>query len=270
MTGLIFLVEQIATGLYLLIGVGLVLSLRGYLRARREYRATHFELEREMARERRTGALTTFVLLLEFALLVFGVQNIVAPTLRSTIDVEEVMQVAMDDGEFNTPTPAPLTGGIVIDASGVQLGEQDPADQIIATPTLTPTPVGTIIPNAPAVTGCDSPDAMLQIPANGMLVFEPTTVVGTANTENFAFYRFELKGDSTFGSFATVGGDRTLPVPELGELGQFVPAFYPPGTYQFRLVVFDITNTVRASCTITIYLSEPIPTATPLGTAAAP
>jgi len=57
------------------------------------------------------------------------------------------------------------------------------------------------------------------------------------------------------------------PMTEMGELGQFVPSFYEPGTYQFRLIVFDTTNAARASCTVTIYISEPIPTATPLPTA---
>jgi hypothetical protein len=134
---------------------------------------------------------------------------------------------------------------------------------VIATPTLTPTPVGTLLPNPPPVLGCDTPGATLQVPANGMLVFEPITVIGTANAENFAFYRFELNGPQTLGSFAILR-DYTQPVLETGVLGQFVPSFYQPGRYQFRVTVFDITNTLRAACTVNITISEPIPTPTPL------
>jgi hypothetical protein len=97
-----------------------------------------------------------------------------------------------------------------------------------------------------------------------MLVFEPINIRGVAATDNFAFYRFELKGPQTFENFAVLR-DYDQPVTQLGELGSFVPSVYEPGEYQFRLTVFDITNTVRASCTVTIYISEPIPTPTPLG-----
>lgn len=266
MTTLIFLIEQLATGLYILIGVGLLLALRALARAQAELRATHFELEREIALYARKNALTTLLLLIEAGLIVLGVQRVAAPYLRDTFDVTIAIAQVQSDGEFRTPTPQPVTGGIVIDASGVQLGEQDPAQLIIATPTLTPTPVGTIVPNSPAPIGCDTPGATLQIPANGMIVFEPLVVRGTANTDNFAYYKFELNGPATFGNFAPLA-QYTSPVPEPGALGQFVPAPYEPGRYQFRVIVFDITNTPRASCTITIFISEPIPTPTPLGTA---
>jgi hypothetical protein len=97
-----------------------------------------------------------------------------------------------------------------------------------------------------------------------MLVFEAVNVIGTASTENFAFYRFEIKGPQTFGNFAVI---RTYdkPVAEKGLLGQFVPAFYQPGAYQFSVTVFDTTNTLKAGCTVNITITEPIPTPTPLG-----
>lgn len=268
-TGLVFLIEQVATGLYIIIAVALVLVVRAWLRATSAYRGTYFELERDIARYRRGNAFTALVLLVEFALVVAGVQRVVAPTLRETMTDQPQRQLALvSDGTFRTPIP-PTFSAAVIDASGVQLGEVDPAQQVLATPTLTPTPVGTIVANAPPAQ-CDSPDAQLQIPANGMIVFEPITVAGVATTENFAFYRFELRGESTSGSFATIGVDGTQPMTQIGQLGQFVPSFYVPGEYQFRLSVFDTTSALRASCTVTIYISAPIPTATPLGTAAPP
>jgi hypothetical protein len=82
--------------------------------------------------------------------------------------------------------------------------------------------------------------------------------------DDFAFYKFEISGPTTGGNFASLQ-DHTQTVPEIGDLGQFVPSFYEPGLYQFRLSVFDITNTMGPSCTINIYVSAPIPSATPLG-----
>lgn len=268
MTALVYLVEQIATGLYILLGLAMFMALLRWRRARAAYRSTYFELERDIYGYQRSSASTTLIILIEVLLIVVGIQNIVAPTLRAvTIDESDAVVISIEP-PFRTLTPAPFEGGIVIDASGIEFGADDPSNQIIATPTLTPTPVGTIIPNMPSPVGCDTPNATLQIPANGMIVFEPLVVMGTAFVDNFAFYRFELRGEMTFGSFVVVGGDRTQPVTELSALGQFVPSSYTTGEYQFRLSVFDISGTSKASCTITIFISEPIATPTPLPTVA--
>ena len=266
-TGVVFLIEQVATGLYILIAVAFVLVARAWVKATNAYHGTYFELEKDIASYRRGNAFTALVLLIEFTLIVVGIQRVVAPYLRS-IQTDVPQQIALvSDGQFKTPIP-PTFSAAVIDSSGVQLGAVDPAQQIQPTPTLTPTPVGTIVSNAPPAQ-CGSSDVQLQIPANGMIVFEPITVVGIANTDNFAFYRFELKGESTSGNFATIGVDGTQPMAQMGELGQFVPSFYTPGEYQFRVSVFDTTNALRASCTVTIYISAPIPSPTPLGTGSA-
>ncbi|MDL1901206.1 hypothetical protein FBR02_10595 [Anaerolineae bacterium CFX9] len=263
----VFFVEQIATGLFILLGAVGFLALRAFLRAGAELRSTQYELERELARFRRGNALTTLIVVIELAIVVIGVQRVVAPFLRETMDFTVTVAEVATDGTFAPVAPTPVPGGMLIDPSGVVLGEVDPASQILPTPTLTPTPVGTIVPNAPAAQGCDTPNATMRIPANGMIVFEPIVVIGTASIDDFAYYKFELNGPSTFGNFAPLA-QYTQPVPEEGALGQFVPAPYDPGTYRFRLIVFDITNTARADCTLTIYISAPIPTPTPLGTAA--
>lgn len=263
MTAVVFFIEQTAIGLYILNGLGILVTLRRWGRMRRDYRATNFELEREIFRYKGANALTLIILLIEAALVILGVQQVVAPTIRATGDTSlQVVQV-VDDGFTASPTPPVVDfNAAPIDASGVTIGEQEIV-QVVATPTLTPTPVGTILPNPDPVSGCDTPNATLQVPANGMLVFEPVNVLGTAYTDNFAFYRFELNGPQTFGSFAIIR-EYGQPVSALGELGQFVPSFYQPGDYQFRLTVFDITNTLKAACTINITISEPIPTPTPL------
>ncbi|MBZ0284949.1 MAG: hypothetical protein K8L97_29710 [Anaerolineae bacterium] len=263
MTGVVFFIEQIAIGLYILIGVGLFWTWRRWMRAQHNLRATHFELERDIFQYKRSNAVTTFILLTQLALVVVGVQMVVAPVVRQESDTRVSVGQVVEDGQFETPTPGPVSfGSSPIDASGVQL-EGEELVRVLATPTLTPTPVGTILPNPPPIAGCDTPNAMLQVPANGQLVFEPLTVIGSANVENFAFYRFEINGPETLNSFAIL---QSYPqsVSEINALGQFSPAFYQPGEYQFRLTVFDITNMLKAACTVNITISEPIPTATPI------
>lgn len=261
---MIFLIEQLAVGLYIIIGLGIVLTWRRIVREQQSYRSTYFELERNLARDGRLNAIVNLILLVEAALIVVGIQQVVAPALRlqTGVVVQTIEEIA-DDGVFNTPTPF-MASDTAIDASSVNLTPFDMNMQVLATPTMTPTPVGTIIPNPGLVIGCESEGATLQIPANGMIVFEPITIMGTAHMPDFAFYRFEIKGPQTLGNFALLQ-DKNQPVTELGELGQFVPAFYLPGNYQFRLTVFDSTNTLGPSCTVNIVISEPIPTPTPIG-----
>lgn len=268
MTSVIFLIEQISTGLYILIAIAIFFTIRKWGNAREEYRGTYYELERNLASSKRNNALTTLILLIEFALIIVGIQFIVAPTVRLTENISIVDAIEVQDGDFRTFTPQPIDSGVQIDASGITLGDRNPADLIQPTPTITPTPVGTIIPNSPPA-DCQDPRAQLQIPANGMVVFEPIPVIGVATVDDFAYYRFELRGESTTNNFATLERDYTEPVPELGTLGQFVPAFYQPGLYQFRVALFDLTNAMIVSCTVNIYISEPIPTPTPLVTQSA-
>ena len=147
MSRVVFLVEQLAPGLFILFGLGLLLNARRMLRARRSLRATHFELEQELARRARGDAWISLLLLLELMLIVLGVLVVVAPTIRqfSTFVPGVVIE---SDGQFNTPVPR-MNRELRIDAAGVNLTPDDPALRVLATPTLTPTPVGTIVPNAP-------------------------------------------------------------------------------------------------------------------------
>ncbi len=262
MAGIVYFIEQIAVGLYILLGVAVLYTWWRLARARREFRSTHFELERDLARYERANAVMLLVMLLEVILVVVGIQNVVAPTIRAQDNSVQTIEEIAEDGVFNTPVPN-RSSDTLIDPSGVNLTPDDLQLRVLATPTLTPTPVGTIIPNPPAVVGCDTPNATLQVPANGMRVFEAVTVIGTAYVDDFTFFRFEISGPTTQGNFAILA-EYTQPVGEIGELGQFVPSFYDPGLYRFRLTVFDITNMLRASCTITIDITDPIPTPTPL------
>lgn len=264
MSAFVFLIEQTAVGLYILIAVGIVYFWRRWVSSRRAYRSTTFELERDMARYQSGNAMMMVVLLIQAGLVVAGVQNVVAPTVRADMELQGVTVVETligGDGEFVTPTrPAP-SGMIPVDPSGVELGGPEIRD-VFATPTLTPTPVGTI-ESAPEPI-CASEQAQLQIPANGMRVFQPIRVVGIAHTPDFSEYKLEINGPSTLNQYSVIDVG-TLPIMEMGTLSQFNPTAYEPGTYLFRLTVFDTSQTLRATCQYTIYITDPIPTATPLG-----
>jgi hypothetical protein len=262
MSRLFFLVEQIAPGLYIVLGLFLFLAWRGWMRARYNARATRFELERGIHKDRQANSLMTLVLLVQAVLVVIGIQTVVVPFMREQNPDRVAVSPNITDGVVNSPTPAPVTPGAAnIDASGIDLGPDE--QELFIRPTLTFTPVGTIIDSLPPASGCESANAFLQVPANGMLVFDSIVIRGTAFTENFAFYRFELNGPATQNNFVPIG-DYTQQVTDLGVLGQFVPALFDPGDYRFRLMVFDISSTLQAACEVNIRISTPPPTATPI------
>lgn len=235
------------------------------------YRSTTFELERDFARQQRSGAFFMTVLLIEVGLVVAGVQTVVAPTVRedrAVVDAIAIGSVVEEerstDGVFATATSPAVLSQPEFDTSGIELGVDDDA-VIFVTPTLTPTPVGTIQSNPPDVIGCDTAYASLQIPANGMRVFQPIRVAGTAWWEEFSQFKLEISGPETLGQYWVLDNVPFAAEGQFETLSQFDPDAYEPGTYRFRLAVFDTTDTLVASCEVTIFISRPEPTPTPLG-----
>lgn len=263
MTAIIAFIDQIAIGIYFLIFAGVLYSLYRLVIGRSEYRSTYFELERDLSRYRQMNAITAAIILIEIAVIVVGITTVVVPELQQDRDIEGlVAAVREDDGIFETPLPPTRTNDLAIEP--VELPRSDDfIGQVQATPTLTPTPVGTIIPADP-IEGCDKNEAQLFIPANGMRVFQPIPVIGTAYTDQFAYAKIEINGPSTFGNFQVID-DKSIEVRERSEISQFVPAGYEEGEYEFRLMVFDVTNTLKAACLVHIFISDPFPTATPIG-----
>jgi hypothetical protein len=264
------LFDQIAVGVYVVLAVAVVWLVQGWSAARYSIRATTFELERSHARIQAGNHMASILLLVEAGLFVFGIQRVVLPQIRKDEALRNASQELIEqdrviEDEFVTPTfSVPEANPQIVDpVDPSQLGGVI-QQGIVATAAPTATLVGTIEPNAPAVIGCNSPNAFLQIPANGMRVFQQTPVMGTAYVEGFSSYKIEIKGPG-IPEFAILD-EGTVPVSELGALSQFNPAPYQRGTYQFRLMVFDFTTALKASCQVTIYISDPPLTSTPIPT----
>lgn len=276
MSSLVFLIEQIANGLYALCAVGLLFGLRGWLSARHSLSLAEYELERELAEQSQAGAITRSLAFIEVALAVVAISHVIAPTLRADL-LPAAQGIAISSGSFKTVVPNQAT---VINDQGTPVVANDvnapfltltaaPADanvKIAATATISPTPVGTIQPGAPLPSGCLSDEAQLQSPANGEILFESLTVIGSAHTANFARYKFEISGPSTGNTFAPYGGDKQIAVPTSGVLGQLSLTPFAYGTYRFRLTVFDSTSQLKAACTVTVYIQPRPPTLTPSNT----
>jgi hypothetical protein len=272
MTQIVYLIEQIAPGAYVICAVGVLWFLRKYLVARSRLALAEFELERELEEQSRATAITWTLLFAEAGLAVFAIAAVIAPTLRADLLAAGNPNAALPGAgaiptRFATSTP----GGDGLGAEAVfltvtaQAAAGDGGGILLLTAVASPTPVGTIVPGYPTPADCAGPQASLEIPANGQVIFDSLTVVGTANIPNFAFYKLELRGPSTGGEFSPILGEKTSPVIEKGVLGQLPLSPFAPGDYTFRLAVFDNTGMLRASCTVWVNIRERPPTPTPPG-----
>jgi hypothetical protein len=284
-SSLVFFFEKIATGLYLICVLGLLLSLRSLVIARRGLWAAEFELERESALRRQASAITWTFGLIEVALAIFAIANVVAPTLRNDLlsgagaaanpVVDEPMMTSTFGAngivlnDKGTPVSGNSIEAMMASVTARAAAGDNTGPRIVPSATIAPSPVGTIRPVNSTPVGCSSADAWLEVPANGQVLFDSVTVIGTAKTSNFAFYKFEISGPSTGNTFAPYGGDKSSPVPTKGILGQLPLSSFQQGQYLFRLTVFDNTSTLRASCMVTVILEPAPPTATPPGAAGA-
>lgn len=277
MSSVFFLLEWLATPLYIVLAVAIVwFGYRG-LRAQADLRSTYFQLERDMAKRRSWNALTMIVLAIEIIVLLVGVQVRAVPFLEAERSLDEAREVAIvpTDIPFETDTPsAALQGGLDIEP-GTPLG-QDTGIGFVPTPTLTPTPVGTILPNPPSREGCLDDDTLmalnsstisggvahLEVPANGMRVFQPIIVRGLAYADDFTGAKIEIRGPSTNQEYAVIESILS-PVQSISDFSQFIPAGNEEGLYQFRLTVFGSGGVLVASCMVNIYITEPPVTATP-------
>src|SRR5216683_6196492 len=176
MTRIVYFIENIAPGLYLLCAFGVLLSARLLMVSRGELRIAEFELEREIARRRQAAAITRTLFLIEVILAVYAIANVIAPALRNDVLPGDPLRSAgPTTGPFYTSTPGGSGGNSAIEAMMASVTAErinnDSGQPILATPTISPTPVGTINPDVPKPLGCDTPGATLEIPANGQVIF---------------------------------------------------------------------------------------------------
>lgn len=139
-----------------------------------------------------------------------------------------------------------------------------PSDVFLATPTLDliSTPTGTLsaemmtqfanFPQQTAVAnvaGCTPNQIMLTSPEPGDEVKGTVELVGTVNTPNFGFYKYEVARLGT-DTWATISADRSTV--NNGLLGRWNTTALTPGDYQLRLVVTDNQGVALPACVVPV------------------
>lgn len=259
MSSFLLIVRGLAPVIYFLAAGGVLLGVRSFMQARYQLRLSQFSLEREQAEEKGGWAITQTLVMIQVIVLVYLLSTI-------TYDSWERHQ----SGGLAPTAPPPEIPFQTDVPQGVGEGFQQPTAVIeslgiIQTPKPSPTFAGTVLP-ADAPLGCTVADQVnITLPTNGQVVFAVQTIMGTANVQNFGFYRFEIRNMDTWESFGVIEGNYTSPVADNGVLGTLIPQNFAPGEYRFRLAVFDTSSSLVQACEITIFISDPLPTATPIG-----
>ena len=221
--------------------------LRVVIVARNERRSAVFKLEREAALNRVYSAwLAAFV-----TIAVMGLTY-----LFSTVVSDAVRPLVSEGQPTATPTTAALAGAANITPT-LPLPETTPTTTATRRPKPTARPQPTPLPQDTPTPGpvrprCPDPRAVIMSPGINAQVSGMVPIIGTAEHQNFQFYKLE----SGVGASPTVwsyfdGGDRPV---QGGQLGTLNAGALAPGTYSVRIVVVDSSGNFPPPCQTTIVI----------------
>lgn len=234
--------------IYLGCGVGAVLYLREIFAARQDRQQSLYSLEREAANSRATRGAVMILVVGLLAGATYVLSTYIAPTLET-------------NQPTTTPTPAFL------------LATETPAPTLQPSPTRTPrptlTPTGAAAPIEPTAAAesptptppplppasCPDPNVQLVAPVPGQTFNGSIQLRGTADTPNFAFYKFTLKGPAT-GEVAQTAGEVVREPRRDAVLGDIDGAalLAQPGTYIISLIVVDNTGNEFPACAVPVII----------------
>jgi len=252
MAPFIRLIEQFAIVLYIACLAGVLASLRAAWLAWRERNNTLYSLERETATARAGRAALSGLAFVGLAALIFFLASFVAPKLPAD--------------EAPTPTPPGPLVTLTPTHTPFPTPTLQPTSTAEPSPGATGIPVETIPAPAPTPTvplppaQCPDPNVRITAPGHGQIFSGPFQVFGTANIENFGFYKFVLNGPATNFVERTAGEVVEMPVVD-NYLGAFdpTPLLEAPGAYRFSLVVVNNVGNEAPHCAISLQFLPPTP-----------
>jgi len=222
--------------IYLLLGLGGLIYIRKFILAWQDLRGATFGLERESAQARLNQSASVLVLFLTMILTEFILVSFIAPAMPGIASL-----------------PTPTLNLLATPTTTLLAGTQQTAPVGAATPTG-------LAETIPAISsGCVPNEVEIVIPQNGEEIRGVIPVVGTANTPNFGFYKFEIKRPEEAVWLTIQAGN--VPI-DNGKLGDWDTSRLSPGEYQLALVVVDNQAKPSEPCIVQVRVSPP-PEVTP-------
>ena len=258
-----FLVEAIANispYIYAVCGLLALFQLYRTWQVRAERRQAVFSLERDKALDDLYRIFVSALLML----VVMGFTYFASTTLRAAmIAVESSTGLASTDGSptspneslsalIPTPTFTPEAPTATPRPTRIVASTPVPDNQEEDTQPESSPPA----PRLPAVSPALCPDARAVIlsPGNGAIVNGVVPIVGTAQHDQFNFYKLELAPGGANQSFSYFDGAGSPVVG--GLLGNLNSSGVANGTYTVQLVVVDNTGNYPSPCRVTVIVQN--------------
>jgi hypothetical protein len=203
--------------IYIILSVGLAITLRWLWQAYGEWRIAYYGLEKQLASRHLSSSIAAAGLIVMLVLSELCIVSFLVPTLP---------------GSTFQPTP---TVNLLV----TQNGTPTPASNITVVPGEVP--FGAV--------GCVPGQVVITSPAPGESVSGSLELIGTADVPNFGFYKYEVVAQGSE-NWATISAGRN--VVRNGTLGRWDTSELTPGDYQLGLVVTDNQGTVLPRCIIPV------------------
>lgn len=218
--------------IYLLLGLGGLIYARKFILAWQELRGAAFGLERENAQARLNQAAGMLVLVLAMAVTEFVLVSFVAPGVPGasplstpTLDLLATPTTTLQSSAIETGTPQTTTAG------------SPPLDE-----------------TQQAQEDCIPGQIRITSPENDSQIGGAVEIRGTADIDNFGFYKLEMKRPEETSWLTILAGNQAT---QNDILGTWNTGLLPPGIYQLSLVVVDNEGQPSPRCTVQVRITSP-------------
>ncbi|MCJ7535346.1 MAG: hypothetical protein MUO57_07425 [Anaerolineales bacterium] len=218
--------------MYVILVLAGLVYIRRFILAWEELRRAAFGLERESAQSHLNQSAGMLVLLFIMAVAIFVVVSFVAPAFPASIPLQ-------------TPTMDLLASpSTTIEGEAAQDQDATPTADLLSL-TATVQVIGEV---------CVPGQIMLSDPVDGSEISGVVIIKGTADVQNFGFYKYEVArlGDTVW---QTIQAGREIK--QESELGQWDTRTLAPGDYMLRLIVIDNQGETLEPCVIRVNVNNP-------------
>jgi len=243
MTTLIQLVSEYYIWLIGACVLGILFYIGKAIAAHREKSRAIFTLEREAAASSRLRSIIMIFVVSALAGVVYLTATYLEPNLNIPAENEATPTVLLQP----TPTPTPGTPTATPTPRPTMTPRPTQTPEITPTPP-TPTPQPVVLPD------CPNPQARLTYPSVNAVLKGLVKVTGSANIDNFDYYKFEWKGEYAPEEWHFIERYKT-PVAD-GLLGDWDTSALAEGNYRFRLVVVKKDGNYEKPCEVDVTIEH--------------
>lgn len=211
-----------SAGIFILLGVGLLIYLRKFIRGLREWQGSVFGLEKDLAQRKLISASTGLTLLILLLIGEFLLIAVIGPRMSLLPD---------EPGRIVDPLATPTT-------------TLSAADNETPEPVLTP-----LAAQENLVSECVEDILEITSPSNGEQVSGTVELLGSVNVEDFGSYKYEYSTTGTI-NWVTIAAGNQLKLDE--SLGFWYTSSLSPGPYLLKLVPLNNLGEELTPCIISV------------------